>query len=240
MWDETLIESGQHRARQKRWLSVPVSAVAHAIVVGIVIGVSYWSVEAVPPPQSRAPIWVVKVNFGPPPAPIDPAKFIRSQRFTPVISEIDPVAQQPVIQDMEPNAAGESAGEESGGGSGAIDGIQGGEKNGDGLRFGQEFTIAEEAPMVINTAMEQPVLIRKVTPVYPVVALRARIQGLVLLQAVISKKGTVEEVTLIRSAHPVLTKAAMDAVSQWGYRPALLQGRPVRVYFNVTVEFRIQ
>ncbi|MCI0603649.1 energy transducer TonB [bacterium] len=60
-----------------------------------------------------------------------------------------------------------------------------------------------------------------------------------MLEAVITKTGTVEEVKVLRSLHPVMDQAALNAVKQWKYKPAVLNGRPVKVYFTVTVTFRL-
>jgi protein TonB len=66
-----------------------------------------------------------------------------------------------------------------------------------------------------------------------------KIEGVVILQAVINRSGLIEELTLERSAHPLLDEAAIRAVKQWIYRPATLDGRPMKVYFTVTVNFHI-
>jgi protein TonB len=77
-----------------------------------------------------------------------------------------------------------------------------------------------------------------VQPVYPPLARQARIQGKVLLQAVISKDGSIENLRLI-NGHPMLTQAAMDAVKQWKYKPYLLNGEPVEVETQVEVNFTL-
>ena len=79
-------------------------------------------------------------------------------------------------------------------------------------------------------------LIRRVQPLYPTPAKLAHIQGSVVLRAIISKDGTIENLAVI-SGHPMLVKAAMDAVSQWRYRPYLLNGDPFEVETQVTVNF---
>ena len=81
-------------------------------------------------------------------------------------------------------------------------------------------------------------LVHKVQPVYPPLARQARIYGQVVLQAVISKAGTIENLHLV-SGHPMLTQAAMDAVKQWRYRPYILNGEPVEVETQVTVNFTL-
>ena len=81
-------------------------------------------------------------------------------------------------------------------------------------------------------------LIRKLEPRYPPLAQQARIQGQVVLNAVISKTGVVENLELV-SGHPMLVPAALDAVRQWRYRPYLLNGEPVEVETTITVTFHI-
>jgi protein TonB len=79
-------------------------------------------------------------------------------------------------------------------------------------------------------------LIRRVQPVYPPLARSARIQGSVLVYALISKAGTMENVHAI-SGHPLLVPAAIDAVSQWRYRPYILNSEPIEVETQITVNF---
>jgi protein TonB len=81
-------------------------------------------------------------------------------------------------------------------------------------------------------------LIYKVQPLYPPLARSARIQGTVLLRAVISRAGTIENLQAL-SGPPMLIHAALDAVSQWRYRPYLLNGEPVEVETQVTVNFSL-
>lgn len=89
----------------------------------------------------------------------------------------------------------------------------------------------------ISTIMEGN-LIYKVQPLYPPLARSARIQGTVLLRAVISRAGTIENLQAL-SGPPMLIRAALDAVSQWRYRPYLLNGEPVEVETQVTVNFSL-
>ncbi len=79
-------------------------------------------------------------------------------------------------------------------------------------------------------------LIRRVQPVYPPLARTAHIQGSVVVDALISKAGTMENVHAI-SGHPMLVPAAIDAVSQWRYRPYILNSEPIEVETQITVNF---
>ncbi len=79
-------------------------------------------------------------------------------------------------------------------------------------------------------------LIYRVQPNYPVLARQARIQGQVVLRAIISREGAIENLQVL-SGHPMLAPAAVDAVRQWRYRPYVLNGEPVAVETQVTVNF---
>jgi periplasmic protein TonB len=81
-------------------------------------------------------------------------------------------------------------------------------------------------------------LIRRVQPVYPPLARAARIQGAVVLLAVISRAGTIDNLRLM-SGHPMLAPAAIDAVSRWLYRPYILNGEPIEVETQITVNFTL-
>ena len=69
---------------------------------------------------------------------------------------------------------------------------------------------------------------------------KARLQGIVILEAIITKDGNVESVRVLRGINPLLDNAAMRAVQQWKYKPATFNGRPVPVYLTVTVTFKLQ
>jgi protein TonB len=79
----------------------------------------------------------------------------------------------------------------------------------------------------------------QVVPPYPPLARSTRIQGHVILSAVISKEGTIEELKLI-SGHPLLAPAAMAAVKQWRYQPLLLNGEAVEVDTTIDFNFTLQ
>lgn len=91
-------------------------------------------------------------------------------------------------------------------------------------------------PTFRTSFMLQGSLTRRVEPVYPSPARIARIQGPVVLEAIIAKDGTMQQLHLI-SGHPFLVKAAMDAVSQWRYKPYVLNGEAIEVETQITVNF---
>jgi protein TonB len=82
-------------------------------------------------------------------------------------------------------------------------------------------------------------LLKSVPPQYPPMARSQRISGDVQVDALIDATGSVTAVKVI-SGPPVLHRAALDAVKQWKYSPALLNGEPTSMHVRVTVEFRTQ
>jgi protein TonB len=98
----------------------------------------------------------------------------------------------------------------------------------------------EKGPVLIRRGGEVQManIIRRVDPLYPPLARQARIQGVVELIGIIATDGHIRQLRVI-SGHPLLVKAAMDAVGQWLYRPTLLNGEPVEVEAPITVNFRL-
>ncbi|MBI3209521.1 MAG: energy transducer TonB [Candidatus Solibacter usitatus] len=81
-------------------------------------------------------------------------------------------------------------------------------------------------------------LVRRVVPLYPVLAKSARVQGTVRLVGIISREGRIMQLQ-VREGHPLLIPAAVDAVKQWVYQPTLLNGQPVEVIAPIDVHFTL-
>ena len=96
-----------------------------------------------------------------------------------------------------------------------------------------------KGPQRVGGDVQQANLLEHPNPVYPRLAAIARVQGVVILEAVITREGSVDSVRAV-SGHPLLVQAAIDAVRQWRYRPTLLNGQPVDVITTVTVNFTLQ
>jgi protein TonB len=92
--------------------------------------------------------------------------------------------------------------------------------------------------ITVSQGVTTGLLIRKVQPAYPPLAKQARISGAVVLQAVIGKDGTIQNLRAV-SGHPMLIQSAIDAVRQWKYKPYFLNGEPVEVDTQVTVNFTL-
>jgi protein TonB len=185
------------------------------------------------PPMLR---WFDTSVFAPPPAPAPPSG--RQQGHASISSEV-PLQQPPsiprTIAHLDESPVGSAPN---------LDGAVGstGANRGAGLnslRPAVEVvpppTPAPTHPLKISHWAEGNVIYR-VQPVYPPIARQARVQGLVELRAIISKAGTIESLVVV-SGHPMLSRAAVEAVRQWRYRPYLLNNEPIEVETEVTVNF---
>ncbi len=239
MFEEQLIESAKHKGDSNKALTLPVSIAIHGLVIGIALGASLWFVEDVPEP----PIPVTFYAAAPPPPPPPPA----APKAAPKPAEVQkPIPVKPtemtaptVIPEKipQPLAAPEPeapAGEGVEGGveGGVPGGVVGGVVGGTGPGTGDE-------PLRVGGEVKAPVLLQKIEPGYPEAARKARMEGVVILEAIITTSGSVEDVKVLKSVNPLLDASGVRAVQQWRYRPATLNGRAVRVYLTVTVTFNL-
>jgi protein TonB len=243
MFEDILIESARQKGRGRKALSLPVSLALHVLVIGAAVGASIWFVEDVPEP----PIPVTFYAAAPPPPPPPPAAAPKPAAVKPQVVKPVPVRPSEMTAPTmipekipEPLAApepemaeeGVEGGVEGGVPGGVPGGVLGGVVGGTGPGTGDE-------PLRVGGDVKAPQLVNRVEPSYPEAARKARMEGVVILEAIITANGNVEEVKVLKSVNPLLDAAATRAVQQWKYRPATLNGRAVRVYLTVTVTFNL-
>jgi periplasmic protein TonB len=244
MFEDVLIESARQKGRGRKALSLPVSLALHVLVIGAAVGASIWFVEDVPEP----PIPVTFYAAAPPPPPPPPAAAPKPAAAKPQVVKPVPVRPSEMTAPTmipekipEPLAApeleiaadeGVEGGVEGGVPGGVLGGVLGGVVGGTGPGTGDE-------PLRVGGDVKAPQLVNRVEPSYPEAARKARMEGVVILEAIITANGNVEEVKVLKSVNPLLDAAATRAVQQWKYRPATLNGRAVRVYLTVTVTFNL-
>lgn len=90
----------------------------------------------------------------------------------------------------------------------------------------------------ISQGVSRGLLMKKVSPTYPSNAMSMHVEGAVELLATVSKAGNITAVKVL-SGEPLLTRAAVDAVKQWKYKPYLLNGEPVEIQTQITVNFKL-
>lgn len=127
-------------------------------------------------------------------------------------------------------------------GSGERRGIPDGDEH--AVDIGQPLVPAAPAvdagPLVIGGDVKAPVIIQRFDPVYPEVARRARISGVVNLSCIIDKEGHIREARVVRSTFGGLDQAALDAVQRWRFVPGSLHGRAVDTIFELTITFTMK
>lgn len=246
---ETMLESARPRRSWRRAASIPVAIAIHAALLLIAVSASYFVMQAV-----AGPPMPLGIDFHPPGLPPGAGESqlrqLRATQPTPEPPRPEAELEQPsAVPEVLPDAA--AAAPEIGdglppAGTGAGEGIPGLEGLGTGSG-GSGWTIAPapgplpdpERVREYDGTMTAPVLVRRVVPEYPEIAVRTRTQGTVELAAVIDQAGNVIDVEVVRSIR-LLDDAAIEAVRQWRYTPATLGGQPVTVRFRVRVQFRLE
>ena len=109
---------------------------------------------------------------------------------------------------------------------------------------GSEGTVKSDAGgeddvLKVGGDVKEPVEVSRVDPTYPEEARKNRVQGRVLVEAVIDQKGNVTKAEAVESPDPMLTEAALEAVRKWTYKPATKKGKSVKVRLTVTVSFML-
>lgn len=97
-----------------------------------------------------------------------------------------------------------------------------------------------EGPIHVGGDVTKPEKLSAPQPQYTEIARKARIQGVVIVQAIIDKQGAVTNVKVLKGLPMGLSEQAVEAIKKWKFKPATLNGKPVDVYYNLTVNFRLQ
>lgn len=241
MFDHALLESRKTHSLGGKRLSLPVAVGLHLAVIGAFVGASAWFTGGAPEPVDRI-ICVLGSELSPPPPKGDGevARNTRPSRPHPTTAAVLPT-RAAALTIAAPTTAEESSDQDAtseSGGPGRPDGVDGSKGTGTQILIGDP---GPEAGVILTPGgdVHAPVLLERVEPDYPEAARRARLEGTLILEAVITASGTVQEVRVLRSINPLLDEAAERAVRQWRYKPATLNGRAVPVYLTVTVRFGI-
>ncbi len=237
-----MFEKAIGRAGSAGGPSFPVALALHGLALGAIVGSSLWSVGE--PPEPPVPVTfpqtfraTSRVTASLPPAgsrksgdPVRPARSAPLRLHPEVVAAGDATEQErPAADNVVIDIGGEGPSiDDPGDGFGVGPGGGGGP----GPRTDDEIVRP-------GGDVRAPELLTRIDPQYPEAARKARIEGVVILDAVIAATGEVEEVRVIRSGGRLLDEAAAEAVRRWNYRPATLNGRSVRVLLTVTVSFRL-
>jgi protein TonB len=240
---------------ERRWamdrvkvLSPAISGTAHAVAAGMLTCMPLFLADRLPAPPSFQP--VPQLGSGPVVLLAGggvPRVEARRTRLTPTLTPARPVLPVDFSLEGVPVASLDLGSVGSRGLGEGLDDQSGfclfdcGGDPGLPLGAAREASEPVRSPLRVRPGgdIREPVKVRHVNPVYPPLALSARVQGPVVLECVITTEGRVSEIAVVRG-HVLLRDAAVAAVSRWRYRPTLLNGVPVSVILSVTVTFSLR
>src|SRR5215813_69624 len=243
MFEDSLLESGG-RLKTKRGVTTAFSMVLQVFLVGLLVLIPLLFTEALPKQQLMTFLVAPPPPPPPPPppaaAPVKVVKQIQSDISNGQLRTPTKIPQKVQMIKEEETPPTMAAGGVVGGVPGGVPGGQMGGVIG-GIISSTPVAVPKVATpqrVRVSQGVSTGLLLRRVQPPYPPLARQARIQGQVVLQADISKDGTIQNLRLV-SGHPMLAPAAIEAVKQWRYKPYYLNGEPVEVETQVTVIFSL-
>jgi periplasmic protein TonB len=226
--------------RKRRTASAVISITLECLLVAAVVIIPMMFTDVLPAQQ----LVTFLIAPPPPPPPPPPPQAAAAVRALPIQTNIiqgelrTPTRIPQKVEILKEGAAPPMLGGVEGG---VVGGIPGGTMGGviGGIISSTPAILPKITPpkvLRVSQGVSRGLLIRRVDPVYPLIAKQARIQGEVVLKAIISKDGTIENLQ-VESGHPLLTGAAVDAVKQWRFRPFLLNGEPIEIETVINVDF---
>jgi protein TonB len=258
MFEHSLISLDKKKTA-RRWLSLPIAVALHLVALAGFTFAGYWHVERVSDPPVNDPFIQVSLP-GLPQAKISQGGGSKEKvQKTAVPATHTEIAQPREPGDKEvtetPTAGGtkvaegpgDPLGDPHGDPRGSVFGVPGvpfdpnaGGGGGGGGIGGLPAAAPTDEPIHVTGAVTRPVLQDGPQPRYTEMARRAGVQGTVVVEAVIDETGRVTKVEIIKALPMGLDLAAVEAVRSWRFQPATLAGRPVKVFYTLTVHFTLQ
>jgi len=245
MFDQTFVD-GKGKT-QKPWTTMVGFTLNLTIVGLLVLAPMIWT-DILPVNSLRSALFVPPPPPPPPPPPAETPKVVQV-KIIPRQFDSGKLMQPKSIpttiavikeEELPPPSAGVAGGiGTAGAGSGLLSGIIGGPAMVAAPPPPKKEEKKEIKRIPVGGKVEEASLINRVVPQYPPLAKSTRIQGQVVLSAVIGTDGAIKELKAV-SGHPLLVPAALAAVKQWRYKPLILDGDPVEVDTTITVNFTLQ
>jgi protein TonB len=253
MFDDVLIESGGKDKKKGGWVTALISAIVHVALIGAILAAGYYVKQN--PEVIEKPIQAFMVSAPPPPPPPPPAASSASSTPTRPHVETPQTPQPkfhqptetpkevPTVENTETAASSEGVvgGQTGGVVGGVVGGVAGGVVGGTlGGQLGGQLGGTGDRPVRVGGDVKAPVATFKVEPQYTEVARKARIEGIVIIEAIIDRNGNVTDARVLKPLALGLDTAALEAVKRWKFIAGTLNGVPVPVIYNLTVNFRLQ
>jgi protein TonB len=248
MFSDSLLEFGVQRKR--KFFATTTSLIVNCLAIVVMLIIPLAFPEALP----KAQLLTFLVAPPPPPPPPPPAaaevQHVVRQIQTDMLNNgalRTPTKIPQKIQMIKEEEAPPPMPASGGVVGGVPGGIPGGQMGGVigsvisatlSLAAVPKFVPATPQRIRISAGVTKGLLIQRIEPPYPTLARAARVQGDVVLSAVIDTNGHITNLQLV-SGHPMLVPAAIAAVKQWRYKPYLLNGQPVEVETTITVIFTL-
>jgi len=229
--------------------TIPIAYIIEGVVVGMLVLVPLIYTEALPSSQLMTFLAAPPPPPPPPPPPAAAAPVRVVKRVT-----VEDIMKAPTVIPKTIKVIKDEPEPVNTGAVGVVGGVPGGVPGGQvggvlGGVIGGVLSPAAPPPppppkaatpkrIRVGGQVESAKLIFQPKPDYPQLAKMARIQGVVRLEAIISKDGTIQDLKVV-SGHPLLVKAALEAVQRWRYQPTLLNGEPVEVVTEIDVNFTL-
>jgi len=239
MFDELVESSAVKKKTNKSW-AVTLSVVVQTLILLVLILIPLIYTQALP----KAMLSTLLIAPPPPPPPPPPPQAAPVKVIKPVarlLTQGKLMAPRAIPKDVAVFKEAELPPEPPAG-SGVIGGLGGGDILG-GLGGGSSAGAPPPPPpkatqtrIKLGGQVQAAKIVAQPQPLYPALARQARIQGNVVLHAIIDKDGRVGQLEVV-SGHPLLVQSALDAVKQWRYQPTQLNGDPVEVDTTITVSF---
>jgi protein TonB len=236
---ESLIASGKSR-RRNPWATAGALGFQLVLLLAVIV-IPLFHTDPLPKRETLTMLYLQP----PPAAGVNPTSFQApkpASTYTPTSTGITAPVHK--TQEAPPAPVGTTGGVVGGVPSGVVGGVPGG-------AFSEMLNSAPSVAVLAKSAVPTPAkrmriasrvaeanLIHDVAPQYPPEAGRARIEGTVVLMAVIGTDGSVQDVR-VESGLPILAQAAIDAVRQWRYKPYMIDGEPVEVDSRITINFNL-
>ncbi len=238
MFDELVESSAVKKKTNKSW-AVALSVVVQSLILFVLILIPLIYTQALP----KAMLSTLLIAPPPPPPPPPPPQAAPVKVVKPVarlLTQGKLMAPRAIPKDVAVFKEAELPPEPVAG-NGVLGGLGGGDILG-GLGGGSSAYAPPPPPKAapsrikLGGQVQAAKIVAQPQPLYPALARQARIQGNVVLHAIIDKDGRVGQLEVV-SGHPLLVQSALDAVKQWRYQPTQLNGDPVEVDTTITVTF---
>jgi periplasmic protein TonB len=229
--------------RRRHGVAVPVSMALHAAAAVAIAVVPLLLADPLPVPGGGVRAFFAEPIAAPPPPPPPPpaARSVSAARVAPRAAPAAPAAFVAPIE--VPTEIKPEEGLDLGVEGGVPGGVEGGVPG--GVVGGVVGGLPEAPPppplkaVRVGGDIREPRKVVDVAPVYPELAMKAGVQGIVIIEATIDARGRVVNATVLKGL-PMLDEAALEAVRKWVYTPTLLDGVPTPVIMTVTVRFRMK